>query len=78
MAAGESGLALVDYLEGLTGVNVAASIDETGNERDGYNFVLETDEHVGSVHRFEPCYWAGHEGPGLEWCRGWLLPSLLA
>jgi len=53
---GKKGKELLQFLEGRTGVNWAASTDKTGKDGGYFDYAMETEEHLGlpSVH---PCYW---------------------
>lgn len=48
---GKAGQELIDFLEGFTNVNWTASADETGNAKNGFNWIMESDSSVGEVHR---------------------------
>merc|ERR1712130_792646 len=58
VASSQAGLELVRFLENLTGVNWCASSRKVGGSHDsddGFNWILDTDSHVGSVasHYFD-------------------------
>lgn len=68
VAGSNEGLELIKYLEDLTHVNWAASIDKTGNEGDGMNWDMETEAGLGPVNE---CYFRSE--PLKEWhdCAFW-------
>uniref|UniRef100_A0A7S2KQQ6 DUF4347 domain-containing protein n=1 Tax=Zooxanthella nutricula TaxID=1333877 RepID=A0A7S2KQQ6_9DINO len=67
VAGSKEGMELITYLEDLTRVNWAASVDKTGNAADGYDWDMETEEGLAPV---SSCYFAEHRLAEWHECAG--------